>query len=389
MSKEKFIDHSFNKASLKLIETCNAILEEYRAQGYRLSLRQLYYQLVARDYIENSIKSYKRTGDLVSNARLAGLLDWGMIEDRGREVHTNSHWDSPAEIIRAAAQGFKIDRWEGQSNYIEVMVEKDALSGILLPVCRQMDVRFTANKGYSSSSAMYYTAYRLLGAHRAGCNIHIIYLGDHDPSGIDMTRDITERLELFTRDRISLDVHRLALNYDQVEMWSPPENPAKESDSRFAAYQEKFGDSSWELDAVEPATLASLVRDQISELIDLEQWGLIEKREAGMRKELNGFAVGYENRPKGQDYAKLLAVAPKLFEALMAAELAQMADDPDTDASAIVDALEKMDAQDRWYDGADLHYWADDLRKDVLSELTDEDADDDDDEQEGDGDDDD
>ena len=178
MAKEKFVEHKFSKASLALIKTCSDILNEYGLQGYRLSLRQLYYQLVARDYVENTVKSYKRTGDLVSNARLAGLLDWDMIEDRGRESVANSHWRTPAGILRSAAHSFKMDRWVGQENYVEVFVEKDALSGILLPVCEELDVRFTANKGYSSSSAMYEASKRILDAAQDGRNIHVIYLGD-------------------------------------------------------------------------------------------------------------------------------------------------------------------------------------------------------------------
>lgn len=294
--KEQFVDHKFNKASLKLIVTANAILKEYQDQGYRLSLRQLYYQLVARDFIENSIRSYKRTGDLVSNARLAGLLDWEMIEDRGRETIYPSHWESPAEIVRTAAQSFRVDRWAGQTAYIEVMVEKDALSGILEPVCRGLDIRFTANKGYSSSSAMYEAAKRIARAFQDHKEVHLFYLGDHDPSGIDMTRDIQERLKLFTYDRIQIKTIRLALNYDQVEQWQPPENPAKETDSRYAVYVEEFGESSWELDAVEPATLASLVEDAVKELIDQDIWDEVEEDEKVMREELEHFADDYENK---------------------------------------------------------------------------------------------
>lgn len=89
--KEKFIDHKFNATSLKIIEIVNGILNEYRSMGYRLSLRQLYYQLVARDYIENSVKSYKRIGNLVRDARLAGLLDWNMIVDVRRSYRTHGH----------------------------------------------------------------------------------------------------------------------------------------------------------------------------------------------------------------------------------------------------------------------------------------------------------
>jgi hypothetical protein len=321
MAKEKFLDHKFSASSLVLVDIANGILNEYRAMGYRLSLRQLYYQLVARDFIENSQKSYKRIGDMISNARLAGLVDWEMIEDRGRETVIPTEWTSPAQIVRAAASQFRVDRWDGQKNYCEVMVEKDALSGILEPVCRELHVRFTANKGYSSSSAMYEAGKRLYGVltdqDRLVNQIHIFYLGDHDPSGIDMTRDITERLFMFSGlvEKINesgmdvevediIHIHRLALNYDQVEQWQPPENPAKQTDSRFEAYEEKFGESSWELDAVEPRTLADLVREGIEDLIDDEQWNAVASKEAQMRNELNGFADEYELKERANQKAE-------------------------------------------------------------------------------------
>lgn len=298
--KEQFIDHKFNVASLKLIETANGILVEYARQGYRLSLRQLYYQLVARDIIENTIKSYKRIGNLVSDARLAGLLDWEMIEDRNRVASIPAAWKSPAEIVRSAASQFRVDRWQGQPYHVEVMVEKDALSGILQPVCRELHVRFTANKGYSSSSAMYEAGQRMRGAKRMGRKIVVFYFGDHDPSGIDMTRDIDERLAQFTRST-KIEVKRLALNWNQVEEWQPPENPAKETDSRYQAYADEFGESSWELDAVEPRTLASLVRENVTDLIDQEQWDKVMEREREMRYELERFATDYEEREQDQE----------------------------------------------------------------------------------------
>ena len=298
--KEKFIDHKFNRASQELIATVNIILREYAVQNYRLSLRQLYYQLVARGFIENSVKSYKRIGNLISDARLAGLVDWGMIEDRGRETNFLNHWNNPAEIVRDASHWFRIYKWEGQRNYCEVMVEKDALSGILLPVCQELDIRFTANKGYSSSSAMYETGKRLARISRSAFieEIHIFYFGDHDPSGIDMTRDIAERLCLFSRGLIDrVNVHRLALNWNQVEQWQPPENPAKETDSRYQSYADEFGESSWELDAVEPSELANLVRENVEALIDQDVWDEVVAREDEMRAELVKFADEY-SKPK-------------------------------------------------------------------------------------------
>lgn len=291
--KEAFIVKNFSDKSLTTIDIVNRILDEYRAQGYRLSLRQLYYQLVARDFIPNSLRSYKNLGNLVSDARQAGLVDWAMIEDRNRGTAVPAHWESPAEIVEAAANSFRIDKWEDQPWHIEVMVEKDALSGVLEPVCRRLDIGITANKGYSSSSTMYEIGKRLYNRRRYdGKQICVIYLGDHDPSGIDMTRDIGERLEMYSGVR-DIDLVRVALNYDQVELWQPPENPAKETDSRFMAYVQEFGESSWELDAVEPGQLAQLVRDEVAARRDEDLWQETIEREEEMRQQLRAFVDGY------------------------------------------------------------------------------------------------
>lgn len=319
--KQQFIVKKFSPERMRLIEISDGILDEYARMRFRLSLRQLYYQMVARDLLpdswrdpvthsKNNTRSYKNLGDIVSDARLAGLLDWDRIEDRGREAFLPAAWESPAEIVRAAANQFRVDRWEGQENYVEVMVEKDALSGVLEGVCRELHVRLTANKGYSSSTALYDAGRRINAAltdsDKSFNCAHIFYLGDHDPSGIDMTRDVTERLKQFSGiDREDeLQIHRLALNIDQINLWNPPENPAKTTDSRYNSYVDMFGESSWELDAVEPQTLAQLLRDGIVNLVDEDQWNLIAKRELGMRKELLAFADNYGKQKRKKIKAK-------------------------------------------------------------------------------------
>ena len=297
--KQTFVLKNFSADSQKKIVIVNRILSEYAAEGYDLTLRQLYYQMVARGYIENSQKSYKRLGDLVSNARLAGQVDWEMITDRGRETVSPPHWNDPAHIVDQAAKQFAIDKWAEQENYVEVMVEKQALEGVLIPVCRELDIRFAANKGYSSSSAMYETGQRLLRYYNLGKTIWLLYLGDHDPSGIDMTRDVRERLVLFSG--VQVRVKRLALNYDQIETLNPPENPAKETDSRYAAYAAEFGESSWELDAIEPRSLASIVTEAVEDLRDPDLWDDAVEKERQMRADLRTFVNTYRsNGNKGK-----------------------------------------------------------------------------------------
>lgn len=127
MSKRKYKDIRFHGKSLETIERVNAIVAEYEAQGYELTLRQVYYQLVARGFIPNNERSYKNLGSLINDGRLAGLIDWYAIVDRTRNLRRNSHWDCPEDVIDSARYSYMLDRWENQPNYVEVWVEKDAL----------------------------------------------------------------------------------------------------------------------------------------------------------------------------------------------------------------------------------------------------------------------
>ena len=272
--KELYQEWNPSSKSAYLINYINDILNDFESQGYKLTLRQLYYQLVSKGIIPNSVAEYGKIGNVVSRGRLAGFIDWNMIEDRLRIPQSRGHWDNPKHIIEAAARSYYQARWKNQDNYIEVWCEKDAVSNIIEPVCYRWDVTFMANRGYSSQSAMYEASRRIHHAQTENKDIKIIYLGDHDPSGIDMTRDIKDRLGIFLNFRcVSFeDVDRIALNMDQVEEYNPPENPAKVTDSRFQGYADIYGYSSWELDALEPKVLENLVENKIKDFINPDLW---------------------------------------------------------------------------------------------------------------------
>lgn len=275
--KEFFIDHRFTAASLTLIDKIEELLEEYEAQGFTLNLRQLYYQLVTMNIIENSQRSYKRLGALVSNARLAGLIDWDAIEDRTRFLRGNNHWNSPQSIIRSSLYSYRRDKWENQPYRVEVWIEKDALVGVIERICRRLDVDYFACRGYVSQSEQYRAGKRHLGYWEGGQMTLMVHLGDHDPSGIDMTRDNQDRLSMFAGAHV--DVRRIALNMDQVEEHDLPPNPAKFSDSRVGGYIDNYGYESWELDALKPATIADLIEKEIDTVRDMEKWNETVARE--------------------------------------------------------------------------------------------------------------
>ena len=268
--KEKFEEVGFNKKTHDLIEKVSSILQDYAKQGYRLTLRQLYYQLVSRDYIPNQVKEYNKLSRTVTRLRMGGYIDWDAIEDRLRIPKIPYSADDPSDALGDLISQYRLDRMENQDVYIEVWTEKDALSGIMERVTRKYHIRLVVNRGYSSASAMYSAMYRFKRQKDEGKECYVLYLGDHDPSGLDMDRDIDERLKKFFL--YGVNVKRLALTSSQIERYNPPENPAKLSDPRAGWYTDEFGFSSWEVDALEPRVLTDLLTEEIEELIDLDKF---------------------------------------------------------------------------------------------------------------------
>lgn len=289
MPKICYQTRGFKPETLARIELANEIIDEYRGQGYTLTVRQLYYQFVARDLIANNVREYGRLKDFVNDGRLAGLIDWEAIEDRTRGVDSRTNWGSPAEIVDACARGYVVDLWARQPVYVEVWVEKEALVGVFERVCRELSVPWLACRGYVSQSEMWRAATERFAP--SGRRNVVLHFGDHDPSGIDMSRDIGDRLALFGAD---VEVRRLALNFDQIEEYAPPPNPAKTTDARFDAYRERFGTSSWELDALEPRVLVELVERAVDELRDPGTWAEDLRREGRERGLLERAARDWE-----------------------------------------------------------------------------------------------
>lgn len=299
MPKIKYQDCKFRADTLAIIKQANQIIESYQAQGFDLTLRQLYYQFVARDIIRNKQKEYMRLASIVNDARLAGLIDWEAIVDRTRNLADLAHWNDPSDIVQAVAEQYRVDLWSTQKIRVEVWIEKDALAGILESVCPALDVPYFSCRGYTSQSEMWGAAMRIVKRAKKGQATIILHFGDHDPSGIDMTRDITERLRLFTGHHIpgkpAFHIKRLALNMDQIEQYNPPPNPAKVTDSRFIGYQQIHGDESWELDALEPSVLAALIRDEIEELIDADAMDERKQEQAQSRERLQAVSDRWDD----------------------------------------------------------------------------------------------
>ena len=282
MPKMKFIDWApYRKSEEPLIEVCK-VLRRYQKDGFVMTIRQLYYQLVAANIISNNLKSYTSLSNLVSNGRMGGLIDWDMIVDLTRQSQSNTHFENIADALNGVANQYAVDTRVTQPTHIEVWVEKDALTGVIEPVCSELDVSFLSCRGFVSLSEIYRAvSERLQPAIERQQNVVILHLADHDPSGMSMTQSIRDQLHTFLPSK-SVKVKRIGLNMKQVQKYQLPPNFAKPTDTRYKKYKAKYGAKCWELDALKPNVLQRLIRWNIDKLTDQDKRDkLIQKQRTG------------------------------------------------------------------------------------------------------------
>lgn len=352
--KIKYTDGTGNKNTWEkdqneLLNEIITIVKSYMYQGITLTNRQLYYQLVSRDIIPNADEVYKRVCTFITDARYSGLIDWKAIEDRGRTPEKHSEWENIKELIESATYTYRLPRWKDQSYYVELYCEKQAMESVLKPVADKYHIYFGVNKGYSSASTMYDLAQRIKEQIKQGKKSVILYLGDHDPSGLDMVRDVRDRIkefligsedlqdiyndleweaqedvadklreeydyndeefkELYTKFeedeeksfdcgkayvydllKKNFEVLPLALNMAQIRLYNPPPNPAKITDPRAGWYIQEYGKKSWELDALEPKILMQIAENGIRKFLDIDKYNAVIQKEKDEKKALEEF----------------------------------------------------------------------------------------------------
>jgi hypothetical protein len=274
------------------LKAINQVLSGY--PDIRLTVRQIYYRLVSAPFrlIPNTRSSYSSFDQILIKARECGDIDWTRIEDRSREVMENSDlfwYSSPEEFVegmvetlRGSWSNYSKPMWETQSIFPVIVVEKDALSAFFKDVANGYRVIVFPSRGYSS-----FTKVKELIDVFDNYPDHekiILHFSDHDPSGLDMTKDWKIRLAKYG-ELSDIEVKRIALNIDQVKAYQLAPNPVKMADPRAKSYVSQYGQECWELDAVPPNQLQRMIREAIEDNIDLEEWNKrIEDIEAERNK---------------------------------------------------------------------------------------------------------
>ncbi len=276
----------------RIIAEVQVILEAY--PGITFTLRQMYYRLVAKQLIPNTVNEYKKLSSYLVKARELGTVDDDRFEDRIRKVlgggdrgwlDGNSFIKSQIRELKKSHEYFAYKQWRDQEEYIEVWLEKDALSDLFRRIADGLNVHTCPARGYPSYSYVMDCAGRIL---KAGKPAVLLYFGDFDPTGLNIPENLLTRVIKYSgleEDEITLE--RVALNIDQIRQYSLPPAPAKRTDARFSAFVEATGsDDVVELDALEPNVLQEMIKRAITEHIDVDTWNRTARKSKRMRKKL-------------------------------------------------------------------------------------------------------
>ena len=258
-----------------LLEATIDILNDH----HPMTLRQVFYQLVSRQVIENTKSRYQALSKLLVQARLDGTIPWDWVEDRTRRPRKVSMWNGLSDFAETVRRAYRRDVWATQPGYLEVWLEKDALSGIFMDVLDPYGVTLNVGRGYDGWDSIHNAALRFEGEE----DTTILYFGDFDPSGEDMVRSLRERLgELGAEPEIV----KCALTLEDVEGYNLPPDFTKKTDSRRAAFVAKYGDVSVELDALPMAILRERLLEQVEAGMDIDALSLVRQAEQEDRERL-------------------------------------------------------------------------------------------------------
>lgn len=256
-----------------IVEVAAGIVRQYSTG---VTLRQLFYRLVAGEILPNTRSAYSQLSAKTAEARRAGRFP--SLIDRTRTIHRHTSFDSPVEARQWLSSIYRRDRTEGQPWSIYLGVEKAGIIEQLQHWFGDLGVPVLALGGYSSQSYVDEIVSDVEAQERPAV---LIYAGDFDASGEDIQRDFVDRAGCFNR------VLRVALSADQVEEHRLPAQAGKATDSRARRFVERHGRLvQVELDSLPPEVLRDLFDSALAGLWDMSTYQAVLEQEVAETAEL-------------------------------------------------------------------------------------------------------
>lgn len=290
--KEQYRDHQFNAETLPKLNKVLEVIDEKERKNEHVTLRHLNYLLTEFGFPNNDA-GYNQLSRILVHARMAGLVGQNVIEDHTREVKIPSVFDDVRDILKAAVSSFRLDRQKDQKVYLEVVVEKDTLSGIFYPETAYYGVRLNVNKGNDSVTALRKCAQRLIDAYNKGHELKILYFGDFDPSGLAMVE--RTRRDLKTFNVPDCEVKFCGVTLEQAKEYGLRPLPVKKGDKKAPKFIKKYGHECFEIDVLGSSVLRKMVEDEIRASIDLDMFYAVRDEEDKLKARVKSFVDTYED----------------------------------------------------------------------------------------------
>jgi hypothetical protein len=252
-----------NRKTTQLIDAAVGILTAESP----MTIRQLFYRLVSKGLIPNDRKHYQLVSRVMTKARDDERCSFDHIVDRSRPAYSPNVWEDASGYAEAVKRGYRKDYWATQPNHVEIWVEKDAIIGSIEPTTDELGVTIRVGRGFLSTTKAHDIAERFTVIDKP---ITVFYLGDHDPSGQDIERDLYQRI--LSYDSGYFDLQRLAIHKEDISKFDLPPLRIKDGDMRAAKFRAQHGEECVELDALPPDELRRRVREAVEDLQDRELW---------------------------------------------------------------------------------------------------------------------
>lgn len=252
-----------------------------------MTVRQVFYQATVRGLVEKEESGYAKVQTDLVLMRRERWLPYHYLADNTRWQRKPQTWGSMEEAVLETARFYRKSLWQDADAYVEIWLEKDALSGVIMPVTSMYDVPLMVARGYASLSFLHSAAEYMA---EVGKPVYVYHLGDFDPSGVNAGEKIEQTLREMAPEA-EIHFERLAVTPDQIRRWFLPTRPTKKSDTR----SKGFGDVSVELDAIHPQQLRDLVEEAINRHLPQEQYRILKEAEESERQVLMHWARDFED----------------------------------------------------------------------------------------------
>ena len=290
----RLIEHARYKPRLRRTRDDIAAIKEaikrILADDHPQSVRQLFYQLVARQVIEKTEKDYQHVViRLLTEMRLSGAVPFSWIVNSSRITHETQTFDSIADAVADTARFYRRSALRESDVYIEIWIEKEALAGIVYGAASDYDVPVIVSKGMPSLTQLHGSFQNIYRAAESGKESFLYQFGDHDPTGALIPKVIEDRIRWFCErnDCPMPTVERYALTQGQIEEYDLPTRPTKRDGNPHAA---NFVGNSVELDALPSRVLRELVLDCIEGHISPSDVAVLREAEESERELLQRWA---------------------------------------------------------------------------------------------------